>query len=201
MIKELHKCLCLALNEHSIPVLNMVLKCLASLVQATPYYRLDSGLITKIVRNVKFLIYHRDPTVQVTAMIVLGCILATEPSIAETKDFLMKRDSGPHIKDSLVADSSDSIDFADFSSEDEEQDSSSESSHISWILARCIRILGVEIEGKKIKETTSMAVKLESLQIMSAIGKTHFETLMLPHLDIVTIALDVALADKYMDVR
>lgn len=59
MLKELHRCLSLALNENSVPVLLQVLKCIVGLVQATPYHRLSTGLITKIVRNVKIYVYHR----------------------------------------------------------------------------------------------------------------------------------------------
>lgn len=59
MIKELHKGICLALNEKSVPVLVQLLKCLAALVQATPYHKMGQGLITKIVRNVKPFVYHK----------------------------------------------------------------------------------------------------------------------------------------------
>lgn len=202
MIKEMHKGLCLALSDHSIPVLNMVLKCLASLIQATPYHRLNPGLIVKIVRNVKVLIYHYDPTVQVTAMIVLGCILATEASIAETKDCFTKSDVKQHSKESSIDNTSeDSIEYADFSSENCEQETSAESGNIPWVLARCIQILGVKIEGIEMEETTSMAVKLEAIQIMSAMSKNYFESMMVPYLSLITKALDAALADKYMDVR
>lgn len=59
MIKEIHKGLCLALREMSVPVLIQALKCLSALVQATPYHRMPAGLITKIVRNVKPFIYYK----------------------------------------------------------------------------------------------------------------------------------------------
>lgn len=59
MIKEIHRCLCLALREMSVPVLIQALKCLSALVQATPYHRMSPGLITKVVRNVKPFIYYK----------------------------------------------------------------------------------------------------------------------------------------------
>lgn len=59
MIRELHKGLSKALQEMLASVLIQVLKCYAALVQATPYHRLPSGLITEVVRNVKPFIYYR----------------------------------------------------------------------------------------------------------------------------------------------
>lgn len=58
-LKELHRCLSLALNDSSVLVLTQVLKCFAALVQATPYHKLEAGLISKAVRNVKTYIYHK----------------------------------------------------------------------------------------------------------------------------------------------
>lgn len=68
----------------------MVLKCFAALVQATPYHRLAPGLITKVIRNVKSFTYHKDFTVQVTSLVVLGCVLASEPQVPETCQAFIK---------------------------------------------------------------------------------------------------------------
>lgn len=73
-IKELHRCLSLALNDSSIPVLTQVLKCFATLIQPTPYEKLSPGLITKIVRNVKGFIYHKGEYINKTR-IVLSVLL------------------------------------------------------------------------------------------------------------------------------
>lgn len=59
MVAEIHKCLCLSLNERSIPVLTQCLKCMAALIQVTPYHRMTHGLISKIIRNVKPCINHK----------------------------------------------------------------------------------------------------------------------------------------------
>jgi hypothetical protein len=60
MLCELHNSLCLALSmENSIPVITQLLKSLAALIQNTPYHRLEPGLITKIVRNVKPRLRHK----------------------------------------------------------------------------------------------------------------------------------------------
>lgn len=44
-------------------------------------------------------------------------------------------------------------------------------------------------------------VKLESLQVLSAMSRNYFDSLMVPHLNRITKALDLALSDKYTDLR
>lgn len=58
-LKELHRSLSLALNDNSVLVLTQILKCFAALVQATPYHKLETGLVSKVIRNVKPYVYHR----------------------------------------------------------------------------------------------------------------------------------------------
>lgn len=71
MVQGLHQCLCLALKENYIPVLTQTLKCVALLVQATPYHRLSPGLITNIVKNVKPFIRHRGKNTNVATCLYL----------------------------------------------------------------------------------------------------------------------------------
>lgn len=60
MIKELHFTLCLILNgETNVAVLTHGLKCAAALVQGTPYTRLKTGLVTKLMRNCRPYIFHK----------------------------------------------------------------------------------------------------------------------------------------------
>lgn len=60
MIKELHFSLSLILlSEKNVAVLTHALKCIAALVQGTPYDRLKPGLATKIVRNCRLHIFHK----------------------------------------------------------------------------------------------------------------------------------------------
>lgn len=70
MVRELHQSLCLALAmENSIPVITQLLKCLAALVQNTPYHRLEPGLITRVVRNVKPHLRHKgNPITRLTVV-------------------------------------------------------------------------------------------------------------------------------------
>jgi len=64
MVCELHHSLCLALaTENSISVITHLLKCLAALIQNTPYHRLEPGLITKLVESVQSYLNHKGNAV------------------------------------------------------------------------------------------------------------------------------------------
>jgi hypothetical protein len=64
MVCELHHSLCLALaTENSISVITHLLKCLAALIQNTPYHRLEPGLITKLVGSVQSYLKHKGDAV------------------------------------------------------------------------------------------------------------------------------------------
>ena len=190
-IKELHKCLSLSLSALSVPVLTLVLKCFAALVQATPYHRLGPGLITRVIRNVKPFIYHKDSTVQVTALIVLGCVLASEPLIPETKDAFTKKTNETKEQKGANSNSDDSFDFAEFSSDEEQQP---QDPNVPWLLERCFYNLDCD-------NTVPTPVKLESLQIISVISRNYFDSLLAPSMTQVTKALDVSLTSKYVDVQ
>ena len=63
MVKELHHSLFMALTiENSLAVVTLLLKCLAALVQNTPYHRLEPGLINKLVSHVRPYLRHKGKT-------------------------------------------------------------------------------------------------------------------------------------------
>ncbi|KAF7272429.1 hypothetical protein GWI33_014777 [Rhynchophorus ferrugineus] len=216
---ELHRSLSIALvYQISVPVLALVLKCMAALVQATPYHRMNTGLVTDIIRNVKSLIYHRDASVQVTALIVLGCILAFEPAVPETLQSMTTLEWYSRAKaertgsDATVSSTrtptqeTEDFDYAQFSSDDEESDR--EVGQVPWLLHKCLRNLGVKIDQNERAAKTDhpervvpAPVKLESLQIISAMSRNYFDSLMLPHVGLITRALEMSLVDRYIDLR
>lgn len=60
MIKELHFTLSFILNgEKNVAVLTHGLKCVAALIQGTPYARLKTGLATTLMRNCRPYIFHK----------------------------------------------------------------------------------------------------------------------------------------------
>ncbi|XP_030378495.1 HEAT repeat-containing protein 6 [Scaptodrosophila lebanonensis] len=64
-------------REYAPPVLTQSLKCLAVLVQATPFEHLDMGLVYQFVPEVKKLLRHVEATVQVSALLVMELLVAT----------------------------------------------------------------------------------------------------------------------------
>ncbi|XP_017785560.1 PREDICTED: HEAT repeat-containing protein 6 [Nicrophorus vespilloides] len=190
IIRELHHCLCLALNDTSHHVLTQVLKCLAALVQATPYHRLPSGLVSKVVRNVKPLVHHRDVTVQVASLIVLSCTLASEFAVKEVRNALLKNVT-PRDAESDSAKVEEFVDFANFDYDEDEEEIGS-SVEMPWVLAKCVQSL---------ERNAHAPVKVECLQVISAMSRNHFEQLLRNHSMDLMRALEVALQDPFLDVK
>lgn len=44
-------------------------------------------------------------------------------------------------------------------------------------------------------------VKLESLQVLSAMFRNYFTTFVVPYMHLITKAMDISLSDKYTDLR
>lgn len=65
-------------GESSLPVLTQILKCLAVLVQSTSFQRMQKppGLIRKFITYIRRLVYHKDPTIKVAALIVMEFLIA-----------------------------------------------------------------------------------------------------------------------------
>ncbi|XP_066141865.1 HEAT repeat-containing protein 6 isoform X1 [Euwallacea fornicatus] len=203
---ELHRSLCLSLNhQFSAPILAQTLKCLAALVQATPYHKMPKGLVTKIVRNVKHFTVHRDASVQVTALIVIGCLLALDPPVAETEQAMIKipKDTTTREREDTSIQhehTSENFDYAQFSSEDEED--AEEAGHnqtAPWLLQICLANLGIDLENFVGKKEVPAPVKLESLQILLVMSRNYFESLMWPLLTHITKALVNGMSDPNPD--
>ncbi|ENN76052.1 hypothetical protein YQE_07425, partial [Dendroctonus ponderosae] len=191
---ELNAKLCLSLSDRSVGVLTHALKCLAVLAQNTPYHRMAPGLITKIVRNVKPLVSFRDHRVQVTALVVLGSLLMNEPPLPETQRAIFKLEKEPEARPerpSLPAE--DEEYFAQFSSDEEEPEAGTSDDSMSWLLHKCLRNLGVMFDNAPAKLPV-LPVQLEALQVLSAMSRNYFETMMLMHLNYIVRALEMSLA-------
>lgn len=199
MITEQHKCLCAALNDNFLPALTQTLKCLSLLVQVTPYHKLAPGLITTVIANVKPFIRHRDASVQVAALIVLGCVIASEPTVPETLDALIairiKKETVPP-SEPVIAD----VEYVDFSSDDEIRTETETS--VPWLLEKCLRNLGIKFKSERKNDNiVPTPVKLESLQIVSTMCRNYFYELLAPYLPQITTALEMSLSDKYGDMK
>ncbi|KAG7209059.1 hypothetical protein KM043_015216 [Ampulex compressa] len=84
MVKELHFTLSLILRpERNIVVQTHVFKCLAALIQGTPYARLKPGLLTKLMRDCRLYLFHKSPTVQVAALSTFEALASCDPITPE----------------------------------------------------------------------------------------------------------------------
>lgn len=211
-LKELHSGLCLALTDVSVPVLTEVLKCLGALVQCTPYHHMPTGLVTKVIRNVKPFISHKgktmmlvktsinlpisDISVQGPALMVLGCILASEPTVPETVTAFLTQQSNETTKKPAETSSKTDLDFdvVDFSSDEESVPHLPENSDTPWLLERCLS----NINGNT---TILPQMKFESLKLLCAMSRNYFTTLMAPNLHLITKSLECMLNDILNDVK
>uniref|UniRef100_A0AAG5D991 HEAT repeat-containing protein 6 n=1 Tax=Anopheles atroparvus TaxID=41427 RepID=A0AAG5D991_ANOAO len=83
MVIEMYAMLTQALStESDLTVLTQLLKGLTVFIQATPFHRLHSGIATRFVRIVRPLVSHRDSTIKVAALMVMGFLIAV-PNMTE----------------------------------------------------------------------------------------------------------------------
>lgn len=118
-------------------------------------------------------------------MIVLGCIVASEPCVPDTKEALLKITQN-------------NLDV--FSSDDEEQTSNftvpindNSSDGMSWLLEKCLNNLKYP--------AVPIPIKLESLQVISAMSRNYFATIMADHILLIATAVIHAISDRYCELR
>ncbi|KAM3965313.1 HEAT repeat-containing protein 6 [Aphomia sociella] len=220
VITCMHKVLVSILDsERSHGVIIVALKCCAALVQSTPYHKMTEGLISEIVRSTRKFLVHRDVSLQVGALITMGCVLSVDPKIEEIKRSIQK-DTTPSIKPSVLDKSNDihSEDCDDFEegySDDDEMfiasdqptpkcDKDLDSPYYcsSWILDICFKNMGWIFRGNQVMtcKPSAIPIILESLQVLSAIAFHHLSELLQPHLPVLADILCEILQHEHQDV-
>ncbi|XP_022108453.1 HEAT repeat-containing protein 6-like [Acanthaster planci] len=92
-IKEIHRCLILALMAESFSTtLTQIIKCLSILVQNVPYHKLAPGLLTKIVKGIKPYFTHRDNNVRTACLTCMGAALSNSAPLPEVTALLQLPD-------------------------------------------------------------------------------------------------------------
>nr|XP_050863455.1 HEAT repeat-containing protein 6 isoform X1 [Vespula vulgaris] len=198
MVKELHFTLSLVLNtEKNAAVLTHLLKCIAALIQGTPYAKLKPGLATKLIRNCRSHIQHKDPTVKVATFLVFEGLVWNDPITPEIFEILAKQSNvnsdSPEANTSSINDittQEEEIDIEDLNDskiESDNQDNLSKDKGISSLLQVCLNNVS--------NKCTSTPVQLQSLKL---IGSLAFNTrdLVFPYLERVTTTLISVLADS-----
>lgn len=203
-------------SESSLPVLTQALKCLAVLVQSSPFSQFKKGFVQDFVKHVKRFVYHRDVAIQVSALMVMEFLVATHETtldIAEAvglppkPDTAYNRIKGNNDEDIEIIDDEEFVEFEDDEDNKETQDHKEtqnneavdsdkyKSDNPSWLLLRILHNLG----SKQDKPATASSVRIESLQVLIAIS-SHF-ALLKPCLTQVSDVLQYSLNDPLPDVR
>uniref|UniRef100_A0A1I8PGI2 HEAT repeat-containing protein 6 n=1 Tax=Stomoxys calcitrans TaxID=35570 RepID=A0A1I8PGI2_STOCA len=202
-------------RESSLPVLTQSLKCLAVLVQATPFQKFDKGFVNGFVKHVKPLIYHRDAAIQVSSLMVLEFLVPSAeatPEIAEALGLPQPQSGRQTAKNNTHALGEEELDiindeeFVESDAEEEvlkkpkeekppSADSEKRTSNDnSWLLLRVLFNL---------KDHDSLivpqSVRIESIQVLIAMS-SHFAMLK-SHLPEVSAALQHVIANTLPEVR
>ncbi|OAD62957.1 HEAT repeat-containing protein 6, partial [Eufriesea mexicana] len=198
MIKELHFTLSLILYEETnVAVLTHGLKCAAALIQGTPYVRLKAGLATKLMRNCRPYIFHKDPTVRVAALSVFEAIASCDPITQEIFEILARHLTINVGSDQLYLNVSDNIekseekeiDIEDFKNNliDDYNNKLFKKTNICVLIHVCLESIS--------NKTMSTPVRLQSLKL---IGRMAFSTgsLVFSHVELITTTLVGVIQDS-----
>ncbi|VDI23178.1 Hypothetical predicted protein [Mytilus galloprovincialis] len=83
-VHELHRCLLLALVSENFPLtLTQLIKCLSTLISNVPYQKMRPGLLSRVVKQVRNFLGHRDPNVRVACLTCFGAVSAIQPPLME----------------------------------------------------------------------------------------------------------------------
>ncbi|XP_028176593.1 HEAT repeat-containing protein 6 [Ostrinia furnacalis] len=217
VITCMHKVLVSILDsERSHAVIIVALKCCAALVQSTPYHKMQEGLISELVRATRKFLVRKDITLQVGALITMGCVLSIDPKVDELLKAIQKDSipvkAKPEVNQSIVNEDCD--DFEEGYSDDEmfaenqldslnnEFDEAKSSSFKSWILDICFKNMGWVLKRKEMTKCKPAAIPviLESLQVLSAIAFHHAGDVLTSHLAPLTDLLCEMLRHEHQDV-
>ncbi|XP_039500504.1 HEAT repeat-containing protein 6 [Drosophila santomea] len=196
-------------REYTPPVLTQCLKCLAVLVQATPFDQLEMGFVYEFVGHVKKLTKSADPPVAVSALLVMEMLVGTSkltPEIASSvglapsqRNLQMKQASTVEETHQELCDSD-----AEMELEEEEEQQPAQKNVVnpthtvspsiprnSWLLRQVLRFL----EGMG----TPSTVRLECFQVLQAMA-THIG-LLRGHQVRLSKVISAGLRDPAIDVK
>lgn len=217
VITCMHKVLTNILDsERSHAVIIVALKCCAALIQATPYHKMKEGLVSELVRSTRKFLIHRDITLQVGALITMGCVLSVDPKVDEVlksieKDAALTKKCYTNL--SKVENECDDFEegYSDdemFTADPDPITMSNKESDVnvncfrSWILDICFKNMGWIFKGSDVMRCKPSAIPLilESLQVLSAIAFHYSHDLLHPHYMLLGDILSEMLQHEHQDV-
>ncbi|XP_016949574.1 HEAT repeat-containing protein 6 [Drosophila biarmipes] len=195
-------------REYTPPVLTQCLKCLAVLVQATPFDQLEMGFVYEFVGHVKKLTKSADPQVAVSALLVMEMLVGTAkltPEIASSVGLAPSHRNIQLEQANEVQEYQELCDSdAEMELEEEEEEGPAQKNYVSpvhavspsiprnsWLLRQVLRYL----EGPG----TPTTVRLESFQVLQAMA-THIG-LLRGHQARLARVISAGLCDSASDVK
>ncbi|XP_017006607.2 HEAT repeat-containing protein 6 [Drosophila takahashii] len=164
-------------REFAPPVLTQCLKCLAVLVQATPFDQLEMGFVYEFVGHVKKLVKSEDPPVAVSALLVMEMLVGTSKMTPEIASSVGLAPSQRNLEQITQEEDYQELCDSEVELEEEEEQSAGRNSvkpavkpvppsipRNSWLLRQVLRYL----EGPG----TPTTVRLECFQVLQAMA-TH----------------------------
>ncbi|XP_042229695.1 HEAT repeat-containing protein 6-like isoform X2 [Homarus americanus] len=196
-LRELHRCLALALLSEKFPgALVRTLKTIELLVENVNYSNLKPGLLTKLVTHVKYFMRYKEAVVRANAFSVMVSVLMIKPQVAELQHLLIRFQTPapptltcppevlppPVMEEELPGQEEDEaetnlkseMEKMNLLSEDEEEkteDNAQDKSMVSWLIQRCVdSLLTPDHEAVR---GIFIQVQLQSLKVLSALVSEH----------------------------
>ncbi|XP_050714863.1 HEAT repeat-containing protein 6-like [Eriocheir sinensis] len=213
-LRELHRCLALALLSEKYPsALVRTLKTIELLVENVNYSKLQPGLLSKLVTHVKYFMRYKEAVVRANAFSVMVSVLMIKPQVEELRDLLLRYQTPtlaappavqpPPSMDEEVpgeeeeeeeveegdANLKSEMEKMNLLSEGEEEGKPGEGrSMVSWLVGRCVdSLLAFDHEAVR---GIYIQVQLQSLKVLSALVSEHL-SLILPSLPLIQRVITV----------
>ncbi|XP_063860757.1 HEAT repeat-containing protein 6-like isoform X2 [Scylla paramamosain] len=210
-LRELHRCLALALLSEKFPsALVRTLKTIELLVENVNYSKLQPGLLSKLVTHVKYFMRYKEAVVRANAFSVMVSVLMIKPQVEELRDLLLRYQTPtitappavlppPSMEEEVPGEEEEEEENDEnlkkemenlnlLSEEEEEASSGGEKTMVSWLVGRCVdSLLALDHEAV---QGIYIQVQLQSLKVLNALVSEHL-TLILPSLPLIQRVITV----------
>ncbi|MPC27846.1 HEAT repeat-containing protein 6 [Portunus trituberculatus] len=211
-LRELHRCLALALLSEKFPsALVRTLKTIELLVENVNYSKLQPGLLSKLVTHVKYFMRYKEAVVRANAFSVMVSVLMIKPQVEELQDLLLRYQTPtatappavlppPSMEEEVPGEEEDEEEENDenlkkemenlnlLSEGEDEASTGGEKTMVSWLVGRCVdSLLALDHEAV---QGIYIQVQLQSLKVLNALVSEHL-TLILPSLPLIQRVITV----------
>ncbi|KPI94371.1 HEAT repeat-containing protein 6 [Papilio xuthus] len=193
----------------------MALKCTAALAQATPYHKLQPGLIEALIKCTKTFLKRKDINIQLGSLVAIGSMISVDPKVDEILRVLRDEEPGGNPEDAkaVVPNGHNCADFEESYPDEDVVVTIERQPHLlkekyeeslrvtSWVIGVCFKNFGIVFHKGQIMNCSlpPVPVILETLQVLSAIAFHYLGELLRPHLVMMTELLSDLLRINHPD--